>query len=167
MGAGAYSPAQKSQAKALALTLGNSDAAERRLKELWPDGAPTGRAISNWVNDPEIEADARFIKLLAQAVDAKIIGQVGNLLDPLYERLKHGIGKLNPETGQWEGAKSLDLHNDSRSYVFLSNLIRPANASGNGGTNQFTQFVDARGAQVVLPFSAKPEPTPIAIEQPQ
>ena len=166
MGSGTYTPVQKSQAKALALTLGNSEDAERRLKELWGD-APTGRAIRNWLNDPEIEADARFIKLLAQAVDAKIIGQVGNLLDPLYERLKHGIGKLNPETEQWEGAKSLDLHNDTRSYVFLSNLIRPANASGNGGTNQFTQFVDARGAQVVLPFGAKAEPTPIELEQPE
>ena len=51
-------------------------------------------------------------------------------------------------------------YNDVRSFTFLANLIRPANASGAGGTNVY-DYVDATPTRVVLPF--RPEEPPIDV----
>ena len=42
-----------------------------------------------------------------------------------------------------------------KSFTFLANLVRPANASGHGGTNVYN-LVDARPRpKVIIPFSLR------------
>ena len=129
----AYTAEQRSQAKALALAHGSAEKAADVLSELWDD-APSSRAILNWYHDPSVEPDLRFLRSFSDVLNARIIHYVDRLIGPLAERIAEEIQ---------DGAKALDLHNDVRSFTFLANLIRPANASGAGGTNVYS-YVDNR-----------------------
>ncbi len=151
----AYTLEQRSQAKALALAHGSAEKAADVLSEVW-DEAPSSRAILNWYHDPSVEPDVRFLRSFSDVLNARIIHYVDRLIGPLAERIAEEIQ---------DGAKALDLHNDVRSFTFLANLIRPANASGAGGTNVYS-YVDNRsvatrdpmmlfGPKVVMPYGPK------------
>ena len=131
-----YTREQRSQAKALALVLGNGVKASERLTGIW-DVAPSPQSINSWVKDPEIEPDMAIVKALTTAVDARVVGYVDSLLGPLHDRAQKEIAE----------GKSLDVINIIKGFVFTGNMIRPANASGGGGSNQFTQINDYRGSQ--------------------
>ncbi len=143
----AYTNEQRAQAKALVITAGSGEKAAAILGELW-DEAPTGRSIQNWVNDPTVEPDLAFLRTFSDTTNARIVHWVDRLVGPLGQRIEREIE---------DGTKSLDLHNDVRSFTFLANLIRPADASGAGGTNVYN-YVEAGPARVVMPFSPKEPP---------
>ena len=151
----AYTLEQRSQAKALALAHGSAEKAADVLSELWDD-APSSRAILNWYHDPSVEPDLRFLRSFSDVLNARIIHYVDRLVGPLAKRIEEGIEG---------GTKALDLHNDVRSFTFLANLVRPANASGAGGTNVYS-YVDNRmvatrdpmmlfGPRVIMPYGPK------------
>lgn len=152
-----YTAERKSQAKALALVLGSPEKAHRTVAELW-DEVPTARSIRNWVADPDVAPDMQFVTRFTKSVDAQAIGYAQRIMGPLVGRIEFAIGRKSADGKSWEGGKSLDLHNDIRSFVFTANLIRPSNATGNGGTNQFTQINDYRGAQIATYGPAEPPP---------
>ena len=102
------------------------------LDTLW-DESPSSRSIVNWMNDPDVQPDGAFLRNFSDVLNVRIVHYVDRLIGPLAKRIEEGI----------EGAKALDLHNVVRSFTFLANLIRPANASGGGGTNVLN-YVDNR-----------------------
>jgi hypothetical protein len=130
-----YTNEQRSQAKALALVLGNAVKAAAHLEGLW-EVSPTSQSINGWLRDPDIQPDMSLVKTLSNTVDAKVIGYVDRLLAPLEERAQKEI----------KDGKSGDVINVIKGFVFTANLIRPANATGAGGSNQYTQINDYRGA---------------------
>ena len=161
----AYTLEQRSQAKALALAHGSADKAAAVLGELWEE-SPSSRSIVNWMNDPDVQPDGAFLRNLSDVLNARIVHYVDRLIGPLAKRIEEGM----------EGAKALDLHNDVRSFTFLANLIRPANASGAGGTNVYS-YVDNRtvatrdpmmlfGPKVVMPYGPK-EPEESSVVEPE
>lgn len=141
-----YTNEQRSQAKALALVLGNGVKAAAHLEGIW-DIAPTSQSINGWVRNPEIAPDMGLVKTLSNAVDARVIGYVDSLLGPLHDRAQNEISD----------GKSLDVINIIKGFVFTANLIRPANASGAGGSNPMTQINDYRGASFSTYGPAEPK----------
>ena len=109
--------------------------------EGWRDGVkPVSRAdeelhrlVRSDVFDPDVQPDVAFLRNFSDVLNARIVHYVDRLIGPLAKRIEEGI----------EGAKALDLHNDVRSFTFLAHLIRPANASGAGGTNVYN-YADNR-----------------------
>ena len=97
---------------------------------------PPSRAILNWYHDPGVEPE-RFLRSFSDVLNARVVHYVDRLIGPLAKRIEEGIEG---------GTKALDLPNDVRSFTFLANLIRPANASGAGGTNVLN-YVDNRTLQ--------------------
>ena len=140
-----YTLKQKGQAKALVLATGSAPRAHEVLGGLW-DVVPTARAIRNWVHDQEIEADADFLEVYSATIDGRILGMVDSMLGPLRDAVLKGLKN---------GAKAIDIHNHVRSFVFAANLVRPANASGAGGTNVHGNQVNvynAPGAAQFMPW---------------
>ena len=149
-----YTLKQKGQAKALVLATGSAPRAHEVLGGLW-DVVPTARAIRNWVHDQEIEADADFLEVYSATIDGRILGMVDSMLGPLRDAVLKGLK---------DGAKAIDIHNHVRSFVFAANLVRPANASGAGGTNVLGNQVNvynAPGAAQFMPWGpAQPAESP-------
>lgn len=140
-----YTNEQRSQAKALALVLGSGVKAAEHLSGIWEVG-PTAQSINGWVRDPDVQPDMSLVKTLSNAVDAKVIGYVDRLLEPLHDRAQKEI----------KDGKGIDVINVIKGFVFTANLIRPANASGAGGTNTLTQINDYRGANFSTYGPAEP-----------
>ena len=141
----AYTLEERAQAKARALSCGSADKAAKALEEIW-DEAPSSRSIQNWMQDPGVQPDLRFLRVFSDEVNARVVHYADRILGPLAERIERSVA---------EGRKALDLHNDVRSFTFLANLVRPANASGHGGTNVYN-LVDARPRpKVIIPFSLR------------
>ena len=115
----AYTAEQKSQAKALVASYGNAAKAIPVLEEIWPE-VPDPVTLWRWATNPAIQPDTRWVQDFATQINARVIGMVDSMLGPLKERIE----------GQIANGKSLDLHNDVRSFTFLTNLVRPANATG-------------------------------------
>lgn len=115
----------------------------------------TPDSVYRWVKDASIEPDMEFVRAFARQIDAKVVGYVDELTSKLRARIDTSIGRFD-EDGAWlegTGAKAFDLHQDVKSLSFLTNLVRPANASGGGGGGHFQ--VNVQGPQIVLPFEAR------------
>jgi hypothetical protein len=164
-----YPPEKRRQAKALCMLEGSTTKAYERLQEIWfGERIPSLDTVRRWRQDPNIEPDLDWLKRFSLGVDAAVIGYVDRILGKMHDRVMAGIGTTedDPENpGQLRirgGIKSFDLHQDIKSFTFLANLVRPANGSGQGGSNPFFQlnFGEGTTQQVILPFAPKQLPAP-------
>lgn len=139
-----FTAVERSQAKALTLSLGGARKARKALESLW-EVLPSENTLNNWLNDPRVVPDTAFVDALVLELRSRAIGQAGRAIDKIGVRLEK----------EAESGDALDVQRLAQAYATLYSLFVQKEAEPKVAVN--VHGLGGNGNVVIMPFRPRPE----------